>query len=570
MRILIERFRYRGDQAREALGALAAFEGADGRFEVNLVGYFYNASIDDFVFILPKVVLTEAAGAGALALGLYDPERLAAPDGWSSMQNAHREFFASLAVWTHRTISVFRSDGGGGQATILQSSAALGADAKNMRPATLLDALLALQQFGRDNKDYYLTVARIMRGSYSRVNWSRTVGRQSPMVQSGVPLYLEPVVRKRVVDLDEELLVIFYSILSHASERYGFAEPSHLDYPLIAGPLFDAYLCGLGKARLLRIRHNYFSDRSLRLWSLCYAFFDAAHRVSPDGGGQTEYLLAGNFHAVFEAVIDKLVGDSPLPDGMTRTQDDGKVFDHLFVGQDLVAERGRKTYYIGDSKYYKAGSPVGREAVCKQYTYARNVTQWNVERFLMGQGPLPSVMLRDDVTEGYGVIPNFFVSAKIDPGLRFSPDGLEKAVGRRSFWQSQFPNRLYDRDTQCVYHLDVNFLFALSLYARGSHSQIVAWRDRVREKIGREIRGELERRYDFYVLTPKGGSDSAEFIGRHFKMLIGKLRRSGACPPAFSLALERGEACLSENRKVLEVLAEAFDISGPVALGEGG
>lgn len=36
---------------------------------------------------------------------------------------------------------------------------------------------------------------------------------------------------------------------------------------------------------------------------------------------------------------------------------------------------------------------------------------------------------------------------------------------------------------------------------------------------------------------------------------------------SFSLALERGEAYESENRKVLEVLSAAFDISGPVALG---
>lgn len=569
MRILVERFRYRGSCAREALGALAAFEGADGCFEVDLVGYFYNASIADFVFILPKVVLTEAAGGGASVLGLYDPERLAAPDGWLALQNAHREFFASLAVWTHRAISVFRSDCRGGSATVLQSRTSLGADEKSRRPATLLDALLALQQFGRENKDYHQTVARNIRGCSCRVNWSRTVGRQRPTVQSGTPLYLWPVVRKRVADFDEELLVIFYSILNYASERYGFAEPSHLGYTLIAGPHFDAYMRGLGKTRLLRIRHNYFSDKSLRLWHLCYAFFDAAHRVSPDGGGQAEYLLAGNFHAVFEAVIDKLVGDNPLPDGMARTQDDGKVLDHLFVGQDLIAGRGRKTYYIGDSKYYRAGSPVGREAVCKQYTYARNVTQWNIERFLRGQEPLPSVRLRDDVTEGYGVIPNFFVSAKIDAGLRFSPDGLGKAVGRRSYWQSQFPNRLYDRDTRCVYHLDVNFLFALSLYARGSHSQIVAWRDRVREKIGREIQGELGCRYDFYVLRPKGGNDGAEFIARNFKLLIGKLCQSGVCPPAYSLALERGEAYQSENSRVLEVLAAAFDVSGPVALGEG-
>lgn len=43
-----------------------------------------------------------------------------------------------------------------------------------------------------------------------------------------------------------------------------------------------------------------------------------------------EELLVKNFYVVFEAIIDELIGDKPLPDGMDKKQEDGKIVDHLF------------------------------------------------------------------------------------------------------------------------------------------------------------------------------------------------------------------------------------------------
>lgn len=41
-------------------------------------------------------------------------------------------------------------------------------------------------------------------------------------------------------------------------------------------------------------------------------------------------MLVKNFYVVFEAIIDELIGDKPLPDGMDKKQEDGKIVDHLF------------------------------------------------------------------------------------------------------------------------------------------------------------------------------------------------------------------------------------------------
>lgn len=54
-----------------------------------------------------------------------------------------------------------------------------------------------------------------------------------------------------------------------------------------------------------------------------FAFFDESRQVFINTE-QKEYLLVKNFYIVFEAIIDELIGDKPLPDGMNRKQEDGK------------------------------------------------------------------------------------------------------------------------------------------------------------------------------------------------------------------------------------------------------
>ena len=80
--------------------------------------------------------------------------------------------------------------------------------------------------------------------------------------------------------------------------------------------------------------------------------------------------------------------------------------------------------------------------------------------------------LRDDLTEGYNPIPNFFISAHIpdkehskeNKFLSFDDDTLRNEKNIQL--NRQFENRLFDRDTLLLCHYDVNFLFIVSLYGR--------------------------------------------------------------------------------------------------------
>ena len=64
--------------------------------------------------------------------------------------------------------------------------------------------------------------------------------------------------------------------------------------------------------------------------------------------------------------------------------------------------------------------------IYKQYTYARNVIQWNLDIFNSGKKPSSGIKLRDDETEGYNIIPNFFIAATMDEKYRYAIDGIKE------------------------------------------------------------------------------------------------------------------------------------------------
>lgn len=315
-----------------------------------------------------------------------------------------------------------------------------------------------------------------------------------------------------------------------------------------------------------QIKYKYFSDKALELWNLCYAFFDEARQVFVSTE-KKEYLLVKSFYIVFEAIIDELIGDNPLPDDMDKKQEDGKIVDHLYTAKSLIESEASQTYYIGDSKYYKMGHPLGSESIYKQYTYARNVIQWNLDIFNRGEEPKSGVRLRDDVTEGYNIIPNFFVSAKMDEAFDYSNDGIEKTDRQHNrHRKEQFKNRLFDRDTLLLFHYDVNFLFVLSLYARDNASQKADWKRKVRDKFREEIQDWLQDDFDFYAMAAKPGVDARQYFKTHFQEVLGKTYTPFADNNIFSLALDKEDP--EDNNEELMSELEKFFIVKPCKLGE--
>ena len=237
-------------------------------------------------------------------------------------------------------------------------------------------------------------------------------------------------------------------------------------------------------------------------------------------------------------------------------------------------------YYIGDSKYYKSDTKIGREALYKQFTYARNVVQWNLDLFLddtrrseqeeekrKGTGKL-----RDEETEGYNIIPNFFISAQ-QRNLQTSSDITWVDKENKDFTSRQFHNRLFDRDTLLVCHYDVNFLYVVSLYGRKNEGMKSAWRGKVRDQFRREIQVMLDHHFQFHVMTPHEHVDGQKVLLQNFKEMLGKVFQpyptSSNGQRYYSLALEKPETIKNptvrkiveeENKRIIELIKPYFDI----------
>lgn len=559
MRLLIEEYQYNASDVKESLSGLDILENIDHLVSVNYVGYFYNPAIRDCVFILPKVLMNQEN----LVFGRLKPEEIIDFDNANGVSPVERNFIYEFTVWIYRAITVFNKSKRGNDIVYHRQVTQMGGN-KRHKSQTFLDVLLSLVRFNRENQDFFMFTMKNLRSGLNKINWTRTITHTSALVQDESPVYISPVNKKRQINFDEELLVIFFSILTYINETYGFPVSITLGFELIRGKQFERLLDGQGKVRLRQIKYKYFSDKSLQIWDLCYAFFDKAYQIRINAE-QEEYLLVKNFNIVFEAIIDELIGDRDIPVGL-KEQYDGKRVDHMYSWQGLIENDEKPIYYIGDSKYYKLGNAIGKESVYKQYTYARNVIQWNLDLFMDGKPKSTDLKLRDDVTEGYNVIPNFFISAKMDEGLSYV-DRVDETKRRQSYFVSrQFENRLFDRDTLLVFHYDVNFLYVVSLYARDNAGQKTTWKNKVREIFRAKIQEILGKQYQFYAMRQHSSVDGVKYIREHFKQLLGKVYTPFEDKGIYSLALEnpsavaevRREAVKKENAEVLESLSTAF------------
>lgn len=598
MRILIEEYQYDYEDVYDVLKGLGVLQDVEGKVSLSYVGYYYNddPDVNDCVFILPKVLLEGEFGKEKV-FGHIEPRDLINAEDCKDLTSEEHTFIYNLSVWIYRAITVFRDhefdrveDGKRQSSIVLYKQAPMMGHTRKRKANTFLDVLLTLQEWNKRNESFVMFIVKNLHSGYNKINWTRTISRSQAVIQESIGgtrrqdvSYLNPINKKRQVNFDEELLVIYYSILQHMHDKYGFPVSINVNFPLIRGDKFARYIGGYGKRRLKQIKYKYFSDKALELWELCYAFFDRPDNIMLNVD-QREYLLVKSSHIVFEAIIDELIaGDQKLPKEL-KDQPDGKRVDHIYQYQELTNNTtDDNIYYIGDSKYYKRGNSLGKESIYKQFTYARNVIQWNIDLFNDGKEEEKNghVKLRDDVTEGYNIIPNFFISAnqnvlRPEDDIKLIDSDKEADKRRQQYYLSrQFENRLFDRDTFLLAHYDVNFLFVVALYGRNHSASKALWRNKVRQMFRKEIQQMLKENFEFYAMTAKSDVNPDVYIKENFQSLLGKVyhpfdNREGSDQQYFSLALRKPEKesdatirakVASENEAVMFELKNAFYIA---------
>ena len=507
------------------------------------VGYIYSPKINDTVFILPKVFLFEGSGKIdkeksllEIAFGKYSIDDVIeiTPDHNPLKEDGLDRVLFGLSTWIYRAIDKYSIRHPKSEIIRRTDIRRVNSD-KGEDSQTLLDTILSLIDFHKEHSSLFTYISIINSSGNNKIHWGKTISKVQPIIQNDEPYYAEFRNKNKAINYDEELIVLFYSVLEYLRQRYFFPVRANLNYDLIKPAKIDAMIESGRSTKLLRsIRCKYFKDELVLLWKLLYAFFDKSETVR-SGKSREEALLASKFDRVFEDMVDGLIGDDIFAD--LKENEDGKEIDHIYKDRSLVDDS--HIYYIGDSKYYYYGSDVDEKSIYKQFTYAKNIIQLNINIFNTPSGQrkkneleiIDNVRYRDPLTEGYNLTPNFFVRGYVkaedltDGHACYSEDRLTEN-NQIIPANAHFKNRPFDRDTLVLQAYNINFLFVLASYVTNSDSESV--KQRIHDKFRADLISVYNAKYDFFRVSPTG--DIKSFVGAHFEEYIGKMYRPADAP----------------------------------------
>ena len=370
---------------------------------------------------------------------------------------------------------------------------------------------------------------------------------------------------------DEELIVLFYSTLEYLCSTYNFRIKSDVQYELLSvQKISDLIKTKRGTRILKKIRRKYFTDEFVKLWRLLFTFFDMAENIKSHKYHE-DRLLVKNFNIVFEDMIDYLIGSKmgDIPDEL-KNQADGKIVDHIYKSKSLIDDHD--IYYVGDSKYYAEWNEIGANSIYKQFTYAKNIIQFNINLFHHWDPQEKSkeepLLYRDSLTEGYNITPNFFIRGVIDSkNISYDEDIKEQSDMLRI--NKHFYNRLFDRDTLILKEYNINFLYVLSTYA--IHIDSESRKHKLRTLFRNDLIESLNKTYTFYKVKSRvGGMSLEELVKANFYTFAGRMYKSPDDETIW-VALEKERATGAENDREypsINILAKDAIVSKPLKICE--
>jgi hypothetical protein len=546
MKILIEQYGYAKDRLSTILDPHYFTELRDGKAKIPYVGYFLSHKIPDMVFILPKVFIIDGK-----AFGEYEPEEII---DFDNLKQEHKANVFSLSVWIYRAIKLYfqRKDKTGDEAEILQNVVSH----QGPRSETMIDIVLSLLKFDKEHKNLFAYITRLKHSGQNKIHWQKTISKTQALIQNGVPIYIQPHTKQKDINFDEELIVLFYSVLNYLAQEFKFNVRPAFGYDLLKPEIIQSMIdSGKGVRVLRQNRRKYFTDEMVQLWNLLFTFFEQSQYVQSKDNDDEQAMLVREFNLVFEDMIDSLIGDSYIHSGL-KEQKDGKIIDHIYRDNSLIEDK-KQIYFIGDSKYYKDDNDIGPNSIYKQFTYAKNVIQYNIDFFNRKPEEFSkeNLQYRDNTTEGYNITPNFFIRGHLqadqlanysDANLQLVP--IEDKNYRISY---HFENRLFDRDTLILQTYNINFLFVLACYVQGAGENTQKIRGIFRDN----IKTVLQSQYDFFAIKPKVQDEAETFMHDNFQQVLGKVFAPyDASTKCMALALDNE----TDNTDTLDLIDKYF------------
>ena len=539
MKIFFEEYVYEWDVVKEFLHDHYVMYLKDGKVTIPYVGYYYSKKAEDSVFILPKVFINIDENKEEKAFGIFYPEEIIDTKNEDNplLKSEYYDEVFNLSTWIYRAIARYQERHN--PENITESVEVQNVESVNGdNSETWINIILELIRFNNEHRNLFTYIARINSQGHNKINWQKTISKVQPILQDDAPVYMQFRNKTRVINYDEELIVLFFSVLDFLHDKYHFRILRNVNYTTYPKEVEKLVVSGKGTRLLRNIRRKYFKDELVKLWQLLNVFFEKAQTMQSKSFHE-ESLMVRNFNMVFEDMIDSLISDDTKEKHeKLKDQPDGKIVDHIYHYGSLVREDD--IYYIGDSKYYKEGRDPGENSIYKQFTYAKNVIQMNMD-VTSPHEKIGRKNYYDDLTEGYNITPNFFIRGMVNPmHLNYIDAELEQERDTRGEpcveKRSHHENRLFDRDTLFVLKYSINFLFVLSAYASGRVDE--SYKRRIWEKFRNNIIEELKRNYHFYLL--QSNYDRTEAIDKHFRLLNGKIFNSFKDDRILLFAYEKG------------------------------
>jgi len=550
MIILFEEYHYEISQLEPILSERYYLPLTDGfRCKINYVGYYFDASRQaQPVMILPKVFLDNSGKV----FGNFDPTDFLDLTANAHTRNALKAenklgFLYEMNTWLFLSIKKFNERN---VSSRISETSDLAQVVSNIGQQVIseLEIMRSLIRFNQEHQQLFTFIKKTNSSQNHKTDWAKTISRKTAYFQNGSPHYLDTLNKQKTIHYDEELIVLFMSVLDSFNQKYFLKIPINSLYKTLSTTEFKSFINN-GTRTLKRIKYKYFNDKLLKLWQLLYVFCERNEKIKAQKSFK-EVLLVRDFNIVFEDMIDSLLAEENLPKGL-KVQDDGKILDHIYEYQDLLTNQDT-IYHIADSKYYGANAKLSKHDREKQYTYAKNVIQCNIN-WLNSDENTKQVRYRDELTEGYNITPNFFISAFVNDNLDFREDGLKfKENFKRN---KHFINRLFDRDTLILQAYNINFLFVVAAYIQSSTTQKELFKKNTRTVFRNKLIAYLNKNFEFRKIV---SDDIEQFVEQNFRKLQGKIYRPSGWKNELLIAVEKGTSVFEdfENCKI-----ESYELS---------
>lgn len=497
--------------------------GSDGI--ITSVGYYHSFEKNSLVFMLPKVFMQDR---DKTVFGCEKNELINLIDNESIKHKTQYNWVRQLSVYFYNSLLEFKSRYA--ESSIIHNSNTFELNT-NIREKeySFLDLLLSFVNFYKKNKQQILFKhIEYISNQARKTKWEKTIRRSNPILANGkTPIYLELTNKKKIINTEEELLTYFFSILNHLNIEHNLNIKLDKSFNIIEGYAFER-LCLNGATKLRKIKHRYFNDVLRRMYVLCEFYFSQFDQSSVKRKKE-DFLAISNYNLVFEDMVDKLFSSdlSKLEvEGITidklKHNEDGKIIDHIYDYRSLIDTSD--IFYIGDSKYYKSDNHAGKVSKYKQFTYAKNVIQFNIDILnknkQIHQGTL---RYRDLKTEGYNISPNFFIYGYIDDVSNYEHHAIEQKGDPIESYH--FQERLFDRDTLFVHQYKINFLYVLKAYTTFNHFRISEFRTEIKKTFRtnfiKYFNDPEKCKFSFYQ-SVLNSEKHQTFLNENFKQLNGK------------------------------------------------